>query len=105
MRIYAEKIIGNVRNILGHLAQRRYSYTRLAQHIEKVVAEIFLGKHLHQCAVGGAYHPHIGMFLRENMQEHRLFLEVEKLDIFQDDRAAGSILEVALDAVIHLVTV
>ena len=45
------------------------------------------------------------MFLRENMQEHRLFLEVEKLDIFQDDRAAGSILEVALDAVIHLVTV
>lgn len=45
------------------------------------------------------------MFLRENMQEYRLFLEVEQLDVFQNDCAAVSVLEVALDAVINLVTV
>ena len=65
-------------------------------------AECLCRNHTQQVVVCRAYDTHIGMFGFEDMEHHRLFVEVEQMNVLYNDCASGTFAEITLDAVVYL---
>ena len=69
------------------------------------MAERLFSDHLQQFRLCGAYHPHIWMFFRKYMQQYRLLVEIQQMDVLDDYGSSLCVFEIAFDTVIHLAAV
>ena len=103
-RVVGEEVLGQERDVLGALAQRRQGD---GDHVQAVVEVLAEGALLHQAVevgVGGGDDPHVGahdldaaqpheLLLLDHPQQLRLGVGRDVADLVEEDRAVGGDLE------------
>ena len=97
--------VGNSGYILGNIPKRQYPYVGSPEEIEQVCSELLVLHHLEDVRVCDADNPDIGMLGLKDMEQNRLLIEGQQLQVLKDDCSSIGIGEVTLYPVVGFATV
>jgi hypothetical protein len=106
LRAFLQEMLGQQRNVVAPLAQRRQAQADHVEAVEQVFAEQALLDPAFQVLVGGGDHPHIGLdrlvaadavevAVGQHAQQARLQFGRHVADFVEEQRAALGLLEAA----------